>query len=79
MLIKNGGAVTFKAVALNVDGDGTVSVDFGSTIAKAIVIVTNGSTRFTACYTDYPAATYSCAGVPLDDDLSFGFTAKLVQ
>jgi hypothetical protein len=79
VLIKNGGAVSFKAVALNADGDGTLSVDFGSTIVKAIVIVTNGSTRFTACYTDYPAATYSCAGVPLDENLKFAFTARLVQ
>jgi hypothetical protein len=79
VLIKNGGAVRFKAVDLNAKGDGSLSVDFGPTIAKAIVILTNGSTRFTACYTDYPAATYSCAGVPLDDDLPFGFNARLVQ
>ena len=78
VLIKNGGAVAFKAVALNVDGDGSIKVDFGSTIARVIVIVTNASTRFAKCYTDY-SYTYSCAGVPLDDDRRFGFSAALLR
>ena len=44
-----------------------------------MIIVANASIRFTQCYRDYPNPTFSCAGVPTDENEAFKVTATLVQ
>jgi hypothetical protein len=78
VLVKKSGGVAVRVVRLNRDGDGRVTVTFGSTVAKAIVIVTNASTRFVNCYSD-PSYEFSCGGFPVDDNESFAFRAALSQ
>ena len=50
VVIKKSGAASFKGVSLNADGDGSVVVNFGDTVARVVVITTNASVRFTKCY-----------------------------
>ena len=79
VLFEAGGAVSIVTYALNDEGRGTKRVAFGDGVKKAVVLVVNASTRFKQCYTDYPSATYSCAGVPVDENLGFKVTATLIQ
>ena len=79
VLFRTGGAVTIVPFTLNDEGRDTKRVAFGSNVTKAVVLVANASTRFSRCYTDYPNPTYSCAGVPVDDDLGFRVNVSLVR
>ena len=78
VLIKKSHRVAIQALRLDRGGDGGVTVAFGSSIAKAIVIVTNASARFVNCYSD-PSYEFSCGGYPLDENDLFTFRATLAQ
>ena len=78
VLIKRSGTVAVRSVSLNREGDGAVTVSFGSTVDRAVVIVTNASTRFVRCYSD-PSYEFSCGGQPVDENEPFIFRATLIQ
>jgi hypothetical protein len=78
VVIKRSGGVAVRSVSLNRDGDGAVTVAFGSSVARAIVIATNASTRFVRCYSD-PSYEYSCGGHPVDENERFIFRATLIR
>lgn len=63
----NGALTLTEPIVLNGSGNGT-STNFSFTTGdKVVVVVTNGSTRFTNCFTDDTPPTFSCSGVPTDD------------
>lgn len=65
----SGGGFVQQQITLDMNGDGTVTgLTFDSTVTKVVVVVTNASTRFTQCFTDFKNAPFfSCAGKPQDD------------
>ena len=66
VVIRKSGASTYKVVDLNSVGNGEVTVAFGTTVARVVVIMTNASTRYTNCYAgDHPVRLFrGCAGRP---------------
>ena len=50
VVIRKSGAVTVKVVPLNSVGNGAVTVAFGTTVSRVVVITTNASTRYRDCY-----------------------------
>jgi hypothetical protein len=65
-----GGAISEQEIALDPNGDGGLPspITFDSTVSKVVVVVTNASTRFTQCFTDFKNPPFfSCAGKPQDD------------
>ena len=68
-----------RSVILNSNGNGAVTVAFGSSIARVLVILTNGSSRYdlASCYSGQTA--YACfGGVPLDQNRPYSFRATVV-
>ena len=65
----SGGGFVQQQITLDMNGDGPVTgLTFDSTVTKVVVVVTNASTRFTQCFTDFKNAPFfSCAGKPQDD------------
>ena len=61
-----------QEITLNGSGDGTSPVIPFGTGVKAVVVVTNGSTRFGSCETDGTLPTFSCSGVATDDFVDIG-------
>jgi hypothetical protein len=77
VVVKTSGAVSAKAIVLDSAGRGSLKVAFDSTVARVIVIATNGSVRYTNCWTG--ATLYSCfGGKPVDDNRSFNVKAAVV-
>ena len=65
-----GGAITETEIVLDGTGNGGLAapITFDNTVAKVVVVVTNASTRFTQCNTDFDKPPFfSCAGKPQDD------------
>ena len=71
---KNGGVLPFT-LGVPSTGDGTFKIQFGSTVAKVDVIVTNASTRYKNCFAHN--TPYACSGVPRDDGQAYKVTAHL--
>jgi len=70
------GAVRTYPVAVGRRGDGSVRVPFGhGSVSRVVLTLTNASTRM-RCHRRTPL---SCAGVPRDDFLRFGFSARAVR
>jgi hypothetical protein len=70
MSFNTGGAlVASQEIVLDGNGDGSLAgLTFDSTVSKVIVVVTNASTRFTQCNTDFDNPPFfSCFGKPVDD------------
>ena len=77
VVIRKSGAASSKVVALNAAGNGTVTVAFGTTVSRVVVITTNASTRYRDCYQDL--TPFACSGgVPLDQDRTYSFRAEVV-
>ncbi len=77
VVIRKSGAASSKVVALNAAGNGTVTVAFGTTVSRVVVITTNASTRYRDCYQDL--TPFACfGGVPLDQDRTYSFRAEVV-
>ena len=77
LVIRTNGTAFVRVVNLNGNGDGAVVIGFGPTIARAIVVMTNASARYTACYSDQ--TPYACfGGVPLDEDRPYSFRATVI-
>jgi hypothetical protein len=77
MVIRKSGASSVRAVPLNADGNGQVTVGFGSTIARVLVLSTNGSARYVKCYSGQTA--YACfGGVPVDENRPYSFRAVVI-
>ena len=77
LVIRTNGASSVRSVNPNANGNGNVTVAFGSAIARVIVITTNGSSRYTACYSNQ--TPYACfGGVPLDQNRPYSFRAIVV-
>jgi hypothetical protein len=65
-----GGAISETEIVLDGTGGGGLAapITFDSTVSKVVVVVTNASTRFTQCNTDFDNPPFfSCAGKPRDD------------
>jgi len=65
-----GGNITETEITLDGNGDGGLAapITFDSTVSKVVIVVTNASTRFTNCNTDFQNPPFfSCAGIPQDD------------
>jgi hypothetical protein len=75
VVIKRSGAISLKFLRIARDGGGSATVRFGRTVSRVIVIVTNASTRYRNCYQVGPP--YACLGDPIDDNLTFAFTAAI--
>jgi hypothetical protein len=77
LLIRKDGTAAVRVVNLNGNGDGAITVAFGPTIARVIVVMTNASARYTACYTDQ--TPFACfGGVPLDENRPYSFRATVI-
>jgi hypothetical protein len=77
VVVKKTGAVSAKAIVLDSAGRGSLKVAFDSTVARVIVIATNGSVRYTNCWTG--ATLYACyGGNPVDENRSFTVRAAVV-
>ena len=62
-----GGNITETEITLDGNGDGGLAapITFDSTVSKVVIVVTNASTRFTNCNTDFQNPPFfSCAGQP---------------
>ncbi|MGZ4115578.1 MAG: hypothetical protein ACXVQT_10935, partial [Actinomycetota bacterium] len=69
------GSVHVIAVALNDLGDANVTVPFGSSVSRVVLLFANAGTSF-KCWT---GAAYSCHGVSRVDDMSFSYVGELVR
>ncbi|MEO8290520.1 MAG: MXAN_6640 family putative metalloprotease [Gaiellaceae bacterium] len=69
LVFNPGGTLTSQTAITLVNGDGTTApMTFTeATVGKIVVVVTNGSTSFSNCYTDSTLPTFSCSGVADDD------------
>ncbi|HKO21407.1 MAG TPA: MXAN_6640 family putative metalloprotease [Candidatus Eisenbacteria bacterium] len=65
-----GGGIVEQEIALDSNGIGSLPspITFDGTVNKVVIVVTNASTRFTQCNTDFQTPPFfSCAGKPQDD------------
>jgi hypothetical protein len=77
VVIRRSGAARSRVVAMNAAGNGAVTVPFGTTVSRVVVITTNASTRYRDCYQDL--TPFACfGGVPLDQDRTYSFRAEVV-
>jgi mannose-6-phosphate isomerase-like protein (cupin superfamily) len=74
-----GALVDEQEVSLDPSGVGSVAgLTFDSTVSKVVVVVTNASTRFTQCNTDFDNPPFfSCFGKPRDDSTSKNYQLDL--
>ena len=74
---KKDGSVVRSAIKLNSTGKGTKTIGFDfTTVSNATLTLGNASTRF-KCWTS--TSTYSCFGVPTDDNKPFTYSATALQ
>lgn len=77
VVVRRSGAAGYKVVRLNRLGKGSITVAFGSTVARVVVIMTNASTRYRDCYSGL--TTFACnGGTPLDQDRVYAARATVV-
>jgi hypothetical protein len=77
IVIRKSGVSTYKVVDLSSAGNGKVTVVFGTTVARVVVIMTNASTRYRNCYS--AITPFACfGGVPVDQNRSYTFRAAVV-
>ncbi len=77
LVVRKSGASASQVVDLNSAGNGVVTVAFGTTVARAVVIMTNASARYTNCYSGI--TSFACfGGVPVDQNRSYTFRAAVV-
>jgi hypothetical protein len=77
VVIRKSGVSTYKVVDLNSAGNGKVTVVFGPTVARVVVIMTNASTRYRNCYA--AITPFACfGGVPVDQNRGYTFRAAVV-
>lgn len=77
VVIRKSGVSTYKVVDLSSVGNGKVTVVFGTTVARVVVIMTNASTRYRNCYA--AITPFACfGGVPVDQNRSYTFRAAVV-
>ncbi|MGH2730062.1 MAG: MXAN_6640 family putative metalloprotease, partial [Actinomycetota bacterium] len=70
------GVVQEVPLALDASGAATRKVTFNKKkVAGIVLVLSNASTRFSCGR----GTAYSCSGAPMDDDLSYKLTAKLIQ
>ncbi|HSE71487.1 MAG TPA: MXAN_6640 family putative metalloprotease [Nocardioidaceae bacterium] len=76
MVHRKNGSVGRTTVRLNRQGNGVVTTPFTrSKVSSVVLTLTNASTR-SRCNR---GTGWSCQGIPLDDDLPFSFTARLLR
>jgi hypothetical protein len=76
-----GGGIVEQEIALDGSGDGSLPspITFDSTVSKVVVVVTNASTRFTQCNTDFNNPPFfSCFGKPQDDSGAAAYKLHLI-
>lgn len=62
---------------MNAVGNGTVTVAFGTSVSRVVVITTNASIRYRDCNQDL--TPFACfGGVPLDQGRTYSFRAEVV-
>ena len=75
----DGALVAQQEIVLDGSGAGSLAgLTFDNTVSKVVVVVTNASTRFTQCNTDFDNPPFfSCFGKPLDDSTSKNYKLDL--
>jgi hypothetical protein len=76
-----GGTIVEQEISLDGNGDGSLptAITFDSSVAKVVIVVTNASTRFTQCNTDFDNPPFfSCFGKPQDDSASTNYKLDLL-
>jgi hypothetical protein len=77
VVIRKSGVSTYKVIDLSSVGNGKVTVVFGTTVARVVVIMTNASTRYRNCYA--AITPFACfGGVPVDQNRRYTFRAAVV-
>ncbi len=77
VVVSTNGSVAVTRIALDGSGRGVARVAFGSSTARVVVIATNASIRYKACWTG--DTTYSCyGGRPVDENRLFEVRAAVV-
>jgi hypothetical protein len=77
IVIRKSGASTYKVVNLSSLGNGRVTVVFGTSVARVVVIMTNASTRYRNCYSGI--TPFACfGGVPVHQNRSYTFRVAVV-
>ena len=77
VVVRKSGTAASKVVNLNGSGNGAVTVAFGTTVARVVVIMTNASVRYTNCYQNI--TPFACfGGVPTDQNRTYTFRAAVV-
>jgi hypothetical protein len=78
VVARNGSISSIRPFRLNNAGDGTLTVPFGK-VRSIILVLTNASNRFVDCTLQTFEVNVTCHGTPLDDDVPYLYTARLVQ
>ena len=77
ILYPKSGPPEVRTIALDSDGRGHRTLDFGSSqVWKVDLVLSNGSLRFDCPPKDFPDSPYSCGGLPRDDFRAFRFRAS---
>jgi hypothetical protein len=77
VVVRKSGTASYKVVNLNGSGNGAVTVVFGTTVGRVVVIMTNASVRYTNCYQNI--TPFACfGGVPTDQNRTYTFRAAVV-
>jgi hypothetical protein len=78
LVFKKNGTISPFTLGITSAGDGFFKVQFGSTVKKVDVVLTNASTRYTNCYPAHNATPYACnGGTPRDDGMAYKLTAHV--
>jgi hypothetical protein len=71
------GTMTVVPISLNAKGNGSRTIPFGST-ARVVIVLSNGSLRFSGCTLEPFEIMFTCHGIPRDDQARYAYTATLV-
>ena len=71
----NGGAPTYSPVALDGNGDGTITINSFDTMTEVVLVMVNASNRYSGC-TKFAQTTRTCNGNPVDDNKAYSYSAS---
>jgi hypothetical protein len=77
IVFTEGGSRFVRIIRLDQQGDGHRRVAFGRNVRRVDLVLSNGSSRFRDCFSDFFEPFYSCFGVPKDDRRTYRFRAIL--
>lgn len=70
------GSAVVRSIALGPNFGGGVQVPFGrGTVDRVDLVLSNGSSRVSRCFSDFDLPVYSCSGIPQDDARFYSYRA----